>query len=309
MSRGQDAGVIARDLDRMTSRACGAWLGAALAVLLGFVAPAKGEESKPTQAAAAAAQPLDPELQHAFGRLLVDRTLRMDPTLGVAEARRILLRRAGLFESVKEFKLAESDLTTAVQMQPPDSALYIERGYFYMRLGRFSEASADFLMGTQLDPANPTLRFAAGRAMAALGDYGQAVTYYDEAIGLAARDPSFYLARAEAQIRLAQPRDAVADYDRAIDIKLPRASDRYYAYVGRGYAWMMLANYASAIADFDRALEIDPRAVSALVWRGYSREMGGQVDLALNDYERAAAVDPTDRRASESVRRLRDSGN
>jgi hypothetical protein len=49
--------------------------------------------------------------------------------------------------------------------------------------------------------------------------------------------------------------------------------------------------------------------VSALVWRGYSREKDGQVDLALEDYERAAAVDPTDRRASQSVRRLRDGGN
>lgn len=289
----------------MSRLALAAWIGATLVGFVVLAPSASGQASKPERSASAAAQAVDGELQRAFGRALVDRSLGIDPGSSVVQARQVLLRRAALFESVQEFRLAEADLSTALQMDPPDAALYNERGYFYMRLGRYADATADFLTGSRLDPGNPSLRFAAGRARAALGDYAQAVTYYDEAIKLAAQNPTFYLARAEAQIHLSQPRDAVADYDRAIDIKLPRASDRYYAYVGRGYAWMMLANYASAIEDFDRALEIDPRAVSALVWRGYSREMGGETELALDDYERAASVDPTDRRAAESVRRLR----
>jgi tetratricopeptide (TPR) repeat protein len=278
----------------------GAFLGA-----LALAHPAWSQEGAAATHVAAAERPVDSELQQTFGRALVDHSLGIGPSASVMQARQTLLRRASLFEAVNEFAMAESDLTAALEMQPPVASLYGERGYFYMRRGRYGEALADFVIGMRLDSDSPLFHFAAGRAAAALGDYAGAVTYYDEAIGLAARNPAYYLARAEAQIHLDQPRDAVADYDRALDIKLPLPSDRYFAYAGRGYAQMMLADYASAISDFNRALEIDPRAVSALVWRGYARERGGQVALALDDYERAATVDPTDRRARDSVRRLR----
>ena len=113
------------------------------------------------------------------------------------------------------------------------------------------------------------------------------------------------MARAEAYIHLDQPRSAWADFDSALDIRLPRAADRYYAYLGRGYASMLMADYASAIADFDNALTVEPRAVNALLWRGYAREKGGQIALALDDYERAVAVDPSDRLARANLQRLR----
>ena len=293
----------------MSRGGTGRWIGGVLVgALLGafmLAQPAWSEEGASATPTPAAAQPVDSELQQTFGRALVDRSLGIGPSASVAQARQTLLRRASLFESVNEYAMAEADLTAALEMQPPVSSLYGDRGYFYMRRGRYGEALADFVTGMRLDAGNPLFHFAAGRAAAALGDYAGAVTYYDEAIGLAARDPTYYLARAEAQVHLDQPRDAVADYDRALDIKLPRPSDRYFAYAGRGYAQMMLADYPSAIADFNRALEIDPRAVSALVWRGYARERGGESQLALDDYERAASVDPTDRRARDSLRRLR----
>ena len=287
-----------------TSAFTSAFLGAFLGTLV-LAQPAWSEEGAPATHVASAAPPVDSELQETFGRALVDRTLGIGPSASVSQARQILLRRASLFEAVIEYPMAEADLTAALEMQPPAASLYGDRGYFYMRRGRYGDALADFVTGMRLDSGNPLFHFAAGRAAAALGDYAGAITYYDEAIGLAGRNPTYYLARAEAQIHLDQPRDAVADYDRALDIKLPRPSDRYFAYAGRGYAQMMLADYGSAIADFNRALEIDPRAVSALVWRGYARERGGQTELALDDYERASTVDPTDRRARESVRRLR----
>jgi Tfp pilus assembly protein PilF len=86
---------------------------------------------------------------------------------------------------------------------------------------------------------------------------------------------------------------------------LPRATDRYYAFIGRGYASLMMSDYANAIADFDNAVAIDPHAVNALIWRGYARERNGQGALALDDYERATSVDPGDRLARANLQRLR----
>src|SRR5258707_1275870 len=116
------------------------------------------------------------------------------------------------------------------------AALYGDRGYFYIRLGRFAEAFEDFNAGMQLDAANPRYRFGAGRAQALLGNYAAAADLYGEAIKLSPRDPTFYLARAEAYIRLDQPRLARADYDQALKIKLPRPIDSYFATLGRGFA-------------------------------------------------------------------------
>jgi tetratricopeptide (TPR) repeat protein len=247
------------------------------------------------------------ELHRRFGRALIDdgRDLEIDPAAGLDEARQALLRQAALYEKLKDYPNAEASLSSAVRIAPRTAELYAMRAYFYMRRSRFTEALGDFVYGMELSPADARLRFGAGRAQAALGNWTASVGYYDAAIKIARRDPTYYLARAEAYIHLDQPHSAWSDFDNALDIKLPRAADRYYAYLGRGYASLLMSNYAGAVADFDNALTVDPRAVNALLWRGYAREKDGQVALALDDYERAAAVDPSDRLARANLQRLR----
>ncbi len=278
-----------------------------MAVAMVAAAPAGAQESLSDRITRILQQGQNNDLQRRFGGMLVDegRDLEIDPAAGVSEARQTLLRRAALYEKIRDFPRAETDLSTALQLEPPTVELYVARGYFYMRRSRFTEALGDFLLGMRLSPDNARARFAAGRAQAARGDYAAALRYYDAAIKLARRDPSYYLARAEAYIHLDQPRDAWADFDSAIAIKLPRADDRYYAFLGRGYASLMMSDYANAIGDFDSAIAVDPRAVNALIWRGYAREKNGQGELALDDYERATSVDPHDRLARANLQRLR----
>lgn len=286
----------------------GIFLGlVAIAAALSAAPPAGAQTSLSDRLTRILQQGQNSDLRQRFGSMLVDqgRDLEIDPAADAGEARQTLLRRAALYEKIKDFPRAETDLTSAAQLEPPSAEVHAARGYFYMRRSRFTEALGDFLLGIELSPDSARLRFGAGRAQAALGDYAAALGYYDAAIKLARRNPAYYLGRAEAYIHLDQPRDAWADFDSAIAIKLPRATDRYYAFLGRGYASLMMADYASAIADFDSAVAIDPRAVNALVWRGYARERNGQGGLALDDYERATSVDPGDRLARANLQRLR----
>ena len=278
-----------------------------MAVMVSMGAPVRAQSSLSEHLAATISQARNSDLHRRFGHALIDygRDLEIEPSAAVGDARQTLLRRAALYEAVKEFAKAEADLTTAVQLSPPAPELYATRAYYYMRRGRFADALNDFLTGARLAPDNARLRFGAGRAAAALGNYAAAVGFYDVAIRLGGREATFYVARAEAHIRLDQPRSAWVDYDQAIEIKLMRASDRYYAFLGRGYASLLMADYAGAITDFDNALAIDPQAINALLWRGYAREQGGQASLALDDYERAVTVDPKDRWARANLRRLR----
>jgi tetratricopeptide (TPR) repeat protein len=280
---------------------------AAVALSVALAPAVRAQSNLSERLLSKAAEAQNGDLQRRFGRALVDegRDLDIDPAAGVDEARQTLVRRASVYETVKDYDKAEADLTSALRLAAPAAVLYLDRGYFYMRRGRFGEALYDFLAAAALEPSNPRPRYAAGRAQAALGNYGEAIDYYGKAIKLGPREPSFYLARAEARLRLEQPGDALADYDRAIDLRPPRSTDRYYAYVGRGYASLMLTDYSDAITSFDSAIQIDPGAVNALLWRGYAREKSGQVDLALEDYERAASVAPNDRSARANVQRLR----
>ena len=284
----------------------GACLGAVLAGIVVLAPPVRAQSKLPEPASGAASEAQKDELKSVFGGALVDgRSLEIDPNASVAERRLTLARRATIYEETKEFAKAEESWAAAIKLEPPAAALYGDRGYFYIRLGRFAEAFEDFNAGMQLDAANPRYRFGAGRAQALLRNYAAAADLYGEAIKLSPRDPTFYLARAEAYIRLDQPRFARADYDQALKIKLPRAIDSYFATLGRGFAALKLADYPSAIADFDKALEYDPRAVMVLLWRGYARERDGRINLALDDYERAASVDPGNRWANANLQRLR----
>ena len=280
-------------------------VGAIIAAML--AAPSVGAQTVASQQLASVAPQDDNDLRLHFGRKLIDesRDLEIDPAAGVAQVRRTLLRRAALYEQLSDPERAEADLTAAVRLDPPSAEAYATRGYFYMRRSRLTDALADFLVGIATSSDNARVRFGAGRVQARLGNYAAALGYYDEAIKLTQRDPTYYLARAQAYLRLDRPRSAWTDFDNAIGIKLPRAADRYYAFVGRGFASLLMADYAKAIIDFDSALAIDPGAVNALLWRGYAREKGGQVALALDDYERAAALDPSDRLARANLQRLR----
>ena len=268
-------------------------------------ARAQSDVPEPVQRAALQSQSND--VQRRFGKKLTEagRDLAIDPAAGAGEARETLLRRAALYEKLQDFARAEADLTAAIELAPKSAELLVTRGYFYMRRSRFTDALGDFVVGTDLAPDDARVRFGAGRAQAALGNYAAAVGYYDAAIKRSGRDPTYYLSRAEAYLRLDQPRNAWADFDSALNIKLPRPSDRYVAFLGRGYASMLMANYASAVIDFDNALAVEPRALNALLWRGYAREKGGQIAAALDDYERAVAVDPGDRHARANLQRLR----
>jgi tetratricopeptide (TPR) repeat protein len=290
----------------MNRRHGGLW-AAAVAAVVALTLPARAQSSMSDHPVRVASQTPTSDLQQRFKDVLVDegRGLTLDPDASVEERRQVLLRRAGVYESVQEYVTAEANLIQAVQLPPASAAADLARGYFYMRRGRFAAALGDFLVAARIEPDNARPRYAAARAQSALGDYAAAAALYGEAIRLAPREPTYYLSRAEARIHLDQMEAARADYDRALAMKPPRPTDRYYAFLGRGYSFLMQADYTGAIADFDSAIALDPGSLNALLWRGYAREKAGQVDLALVDYERAVALDPKDRLAWANLQRLR----
>jgi tetratricopeptide (TPR) repeat protein len=230
--------------------------------------------------------------------------MKMDQSTPAA-VRAVLKHRADLFETLKLFSNAETDLTQASRVMPKDATAYGDRGYFYMRRGRFRDALDDFVTGSRLDPQNPMYMYAAARSLVAMDDYAGAVAFYTEAIKNGPRQARHYLARAEAYVRLKQWPEALADYDRAEQLGLTSRADNYFVHAGRGYVALVSRDYPLAIAQLDRALAIDPDAVNVLMWRGYAHERRGQLEAALRDYERAAKFQPDSVSVRDSNERMR----
>ena len=230
--------------------------------------------------------------------------MKMDQS--TPEAVRTLLKyRADLFETLKLFDKAETDLTQASRIVPNDATAYGDRGYFYMRRGRFRDALDDFVTGSRLDPQNPLYMYAAARSLVAMEDFAGAVAFYTEAIKNGPNEAKHYLARAEAYVRLQRWPEALADYDRAQERGLASRADNYFLNAGRGYVALVSRDYQLAIAHLDQALAIDPDAVNVLMWRGYAHERRGQYEAALRDYARAAKFQPDNVSVREGNERMR----
>jgi tetratricopeptide (TPR) repeat protein len=144
---------------------------------------------------------------------------------------------------------AIADYTRAIELGPPDTALYFLRGTARMRIKDYLGASQDFKAGLGLEPTNTTLRQLEEEASAALVD--------ESAKRRATVDP-------EAAAKLQQEGDAarakgdlmgaIRAYDQAIQVSPPNTA-LYYL---RGTAYLETGEYAAAAEDFRAGLKLEP---------------------------------------------------
>lgn len=219
--------------------------------------------------------------------------------------RAMLNERATYYESVDDLENAQADYDTLLTIQPFSPRVYLDRGYFFMRVERFTDAERDFMAGARLVPDDAAFSYGAGRALMRMGDYSGAIVQYGEAIRLAPTDSVMRLSRADAYLKLEKYTDARADYDRALTLGLTREDHRSFAYFGRGYAGIFAGDFRGAVRDLDAALAARPGMINAMVWRGYAQERMGERDRALADYETALRINPENPWIRSSIRRMR----
>lgn len=94
---------------------------------------------------------------------------------------------------------------------------------------------------------------------------------------------------------------AIGFYTEAI--KLSGANATYYS--NRALAYLELGSYLQAEADCNQAINLDKKNVKAYLRRATAREMLGYYKEAIEDFRYALVLEPTNKRASQSVERLR----
>src|ERR1700745_2663730 len=96
---------------------------AAMVVAVLAAPPAGAQDSLSDRITRILQQSQGNDLQRRFGSMLVGegRDLEVDAAAGVGEARQTLLRRAALYEKIRDFPRAEADLASAIQLDPPNA--------------------------------------------------------------------------------------------------------------------------------------------------------------------------------------------
>ncbi|XP_035546720.1 translocon at the outer membrane of chloroplasts 64-like isoform X1 [Juglans regia] len=94
---------------------------------------------------------------------------------------------------------------------------------------------------------------------------------------------------------------AIGFYTEAI--KLSGTIATYYS--NRALAYLELGSYLQAEADCNQAITLDKKNVKAYLRRATAREMLGYYKEAIEDFRYALVLEPTNKRASQSVERLR----
>ncbi|KAL1553920.1 Outer envelope protein 64, chloroplastic [Salvia divinorum] len=94
---------------------------------------------------------------------------------------------------------------------------------------------------------------------------------------------------------------AIGFYTEAI--KLNSTNATYYS--NRAAAYLEIGSYIQAEADCSQAIDLDKKNVKSYLRRGTSREMLGYYKEAMEDFGYALVLEPNNKRASQSLERLR----
>ena len=137
----------------------------------------------------------------------------------------------------------------AIQRDPKNAFLYVNRGFAYAIKGDHDRAIQDYNQGLQLDPKNAVAYRNRAVAYGSKGDNDRAIQDYDQAIQL-------------------DPKDAIA-------------------YVSRGGVYKSKGDNDRAIQDFDQAIQLDPKNAASYSARGRAYESKGDYDRAIQDYDQA----------------------
>ncbi len=158
---------------------------------------------------------------------------------------------------------AIDEFNKAIEANPKDIRLYIDRGGVFLTMRRFQEAAIDF----------------------------------GKAIELAPKDVRGYSLRGAALNELNQPDAAMSDLNKALELKAndPQTLER------RGYVFFKQNRFEEALADYNKALEQNPNSTLGLSRRADAYFKTSRFQEAKADLEKVIQLRPEDFSAQDRL--------
>lgn len=107
-------------------------------------------------------------------------------------------------------------------------AIYNQRGYALLQLGKYTEAINDFNYYIQNNPNEFYSRANRAWAFYNLGKYQQAIDDYSKALEINSSDASSYYSRGNAYSQLGQKQKAIKDYQKAAELYQKQGKTKEY---------------------------------------------------------------------------------
>lgn len=195
--------------------------------------------------------------------------------------------RAEGYNSISEFKKAESDARAAIRLLPDSVNGLFQLAAAEQGQGRLDSSAAHFRQVLERQPS-VEVRYRLAVVEQMRGRLTEAAQQIDQAIAMdgAANASSARLHRIKGEVAAMAGDTALARTE--LDRALALAPDDPVNYNSRGYyahAWR--GDHRGAIADYDRAIKLNPNYSYAFNNRGWSEYKIGETDKGIKDINRA----------------------
>jgi WD40 repeat protein/tetratricopeptide (TPR) repeat protein len=198
------------------------------------------------------------------------------------------LRRGRAYYQLKQWREAADDLGVALALNPGnnDCQVWFELGYACSEAGRAKPAIAAYSRCIELNPPDSAAWNNRGLQHEALGELDKAVADFSKAIPLNDKDGLARNNRSRVYAQLGQWERVVEDCSRFLElVQGPRQVEAYYRRAG---AYTQLARYREGAGDYQKLLELAPN--SSLVHNDLAWLLANCPDAKLRDPVRATQL-------------------
>ena len=191
---------------------------------------------------------------------------------------------------LNQISMAIEAYSHAIDLNPDNADIYINRGAAYSKKGNYDFAIDDCNKAIQLYPSYPLAYSNRGNAYNSKGEYDFAITDLERAIELKPDYAEAYNNRGNSYKAKHKYDLAIENYDKAIQLnpELPEA------YCNRGTAYSAKDEVERAIENYDKAIQLNPELSEAYYNRGFAHSEKGELDLAIANYTKAIELKPDD---------------
>jgi DNA-binding helix-hairpin-helix protein with protein kinase domain len=199
---------------------------------------------------------------------------------------------------------------SATNNHTPSFADYYKQGHAAYQIRDYKQAAENFSQALQKEPTNAKVHINRGNARYNLKDYEGALADYNKALQLNPNEVKAFVNRGNARYMLSEYSNdpdreyklAIADFNHAISLNIKEVE----AYIRRGVVRSQMAKYSSesikdyklAIADFTQAISLNPAKSEAYFQRGvvrhqmteYSSEYTQEYQQAIADFDQALLI-------------------
>jgi tetratricopeptide (TPR) repeat protein len=161
----------------------------------------------------------------------------------------------------KDYDLAVTCFTKAIEASPKAPAGYFYRGLAYREKKEYDKAITDFTDAIRHDPESASCYYNRGIVYSRKREFGKALKDFDESVRLEPRNAIPYLGRGWAYDETKEYEKAAADYKRAIELD-PKMSAAH-----NNLAWLRATCPVAKFRDGKQAVELATEACESSEWK------------------------------------------